>query len=498
MWTPPAKIKHPLPQVTWPTMEQSQAALLFQPLRYQALQLQQRTWVPAMVPWRAHPQGYVSEDVMRWYQRFAQGQPGAIVIEATGVRDIESGPLLRIGHDRFIPGLSQLTQAMRQSSQGKTLNLVQLIDFLPIRRRPSSDKFFAKYLPVNQSIRMHLSEKSGDVFWLTLSESDVRTRLAQAHDEIWQKLLPARLYRDLSYGYREEINDMHIPAIRDLPQQLPPLFTQAALRAQQAGFDGIELHFAHAYTLASFLSRSNMRDDGYGGSREQRVRLPLEVYQAVRASVGDDFIVGCRFLGEDVIQGGSTLEDTREYALAFAQAGFDFLSLSKGGRFEDAAQPKVGAAAYPYTGPSGYECMPTVYSDQQGPFGRNVYLSQDIRSYIRQNGFHTPVVIAGGIQNFEQAESILQSQQADIIAAARQSLADPDWFLKMHLGLGEQIRRCQYTNYCEALDARHKQVTCRLWDRTLLDADDAFLSHDKRRRLEAPQSQLPSMLPSDI
>jgi 2,4-dienoyl-CoA reductase-like NADH-dependent reductase (Old Yellow Enzyme family) len=81
----------------------------------------------------------------------------------------------------------------------------------------------------------------------------------------------------------------------------------------------------------------------------------------------------------------------------------------------------------------------------------------------------TPIVVAGGINDFDQAEGILQRGEADIVAAARQSLADPDWFAKLRAGRGEEIRRCIYTNYCEALDQRHVPVTCQLWDREGLD-----------------------------
>ena len=69
---------------------------------------------------------------------------------------------------------------------------------------------------------------------------------------------------------------------------------------------------------------------------------------------------------------------------------------------------------------------------------------------------------------------------------ARQALADPDWFLKVRRGRGREVRRCTYTNYCEALDQAHKQVTCKLWDRTELDEPDVALSTDGRRRLLAP------------
>src|SRR5262249_25075846 len=147
------------------------------------------------------------------------------------------------------------------------------------------------------------------------------------------------------------------------------------------------------------------------------------------------------FLGDEVIPSGSRIEDAVFYGREFARAGMDYLSLSKGGRFEDAKQPKVGQAAYPYTGPSGHECMPTVYSDERGPFGRNLDLSRNVRAGVRALGLETPVVAAGGIATFATAEGALQRGDADIIASARQSLADPDWFLKMRLGFGSEIRR---------------------------------------------------------
>jgi tRNA-dihydrouridine synthase len=74
------------------------------------------------------------------------------------------------------------------------------------------------------------------------------------------------------------------------------------------------------------------------------------------------------------------------------------------------------------------------------------------------------VVLSGGISTFEQAEEMLRTGVADIVASARQSLADPDWFRKLRLGLGQEVRRCVFTNYCEGLDQVHKPVTCKLWD----------------------------------
>lgn len=480
MWKPPERIKFETLVARWPTAEEASRSRLYSPLTVPNFELAQRTWVPAMVPWRASEDGYVTQDVIDWYARFAEGRPGAIVIEATGIRDIPSGPLLRISSDRYLSGLQRLTNAVREASGGQTRLLIQLIDFLQIRRRPQPDAFFERFLEVTASHRECLGMEAGD-------EQAVRQRLATLEEAELEEVLTPRELEALRHGYRERVTDTHLPGIAELPETLPLLFAQAAARARQAGFDGIELHYAHAYTMASFLSATNQRDDGYGGPREQRVRLPLEVYRAVRASVGDDYPVGCRFLSDEIIAEGSGIDDACFFATEFARAGMDFLSLSRGGKFDDAKQPKVGWAAYPYTGRSGYECMPAYLSDPQGPWGRNSEPVAMIRGALRAAGFDTPVVSAGGIHSFDQAEALLAEDKADIVGFARQSLADPDWFEKVRLGRGDEVMLCRYSNYCEGLDQKHKQVTCELWDRTELDASDAVLASDGKRRLTAPR-----------
>ena len=477
MWKPPERIKHQLPETRWPSLEEAAAAALFQPIRVGSLELAERTWIPAMVPWRATEEGHVTPEVLAWYERFARGQPGALVVEATGIRDIPSGPLLRIGHDRFLPGLRQLVDIVKQASGGQTRLLIQIIDFLTIRRRPDPVKFLTQYLQLTER---HRKRVGGD------TDEDVRNALVAMSDNQLEEVLSQRELEDLRYGFRERVTDLHLPPIRELPEILPDLFARAAVRAREAGFDGVELHYAHAYTMASFLSACNNREDGYGGSRENRVRLPREVLRRVRDLTGKDFTVGCRFLTEECIEGGSTVADACYFGAELARAGVDFLSLSRGGKFEDAQQPKIGWAAYPYTGPSGYECMPTAISDDQGPFGRNLEATAQVRTAIRHAGFGIPVVAAGGIGTFAMAEEILRAGQADIVAAARQSLADPDWFRKTRLGRGDEVRRCIYTNYCEGLDQKHKQVTCQLWDRDRLDEPAVTLTTDGKRRLTAP------------
>jgi 2,4-dienoyl-CoA reductase-like NADH-dependent reductase (Old Yellow Enzyme family) len=487
MWKFRNPIKHSIPETRWPTAAEVAQSLLYQPIKIGGIEAESRTWVPAMVPWRATEDGFVTQENLDWYRRFAKGRPGVLVVEATGVRDIPSGPLLRIGHDRFIPGLRKLVETVRDASDGQTKLLIQIIDFLSVKRRPEKEKYFDRFLRVTERHRQALREITGDTGWLDAVETRVREFLNAAPDDVVERILDERELESLRFGYREHVTDTHLPHVRELPRVLPDIFAEAARRAREAGFDGVELHYAHAYTMAGFLSALNNRDDGYGGSRENRVRLPLEVFRAVRKKLGHDYVVGARFLADEVIAGGSRVEDAVYFGVEFARAGLDFLSLSKGGKFEDAQQPKVGQAVYPYTGQSGYECMPTVLSDETGPFGRSVPLVAAIKRAVNDAGFSTPIVATGGISTFEQAEAILQRGQADIAGLARQALADPDWFIKVKLGRGDKVRRCTYTNYCEALDQAHRPVTCKLWDRFELEEPGIATVDEGRRRLLAPE-----------
>ncbi len=479
MWKPAQRIKFHPASGRIPTREQARASRLFSAVGIGLLRLEQRTWVPAMVPWRSNEDGLVTSDVLQWYERFARGRPGAIVIEATGIRDIPSGPLLRISHDRYVAGLRDLVETIRRASDGHTRVFIQIIDFLSIRRRPEPDKFFQRFLRITARHRELL--KAAD--W---TEDAIREHLAALPPDTLRGVLDAREWEALQFGARERVTDTALPHIRELPQTLPGLFSSAALRAREAGFDGVELHYAHAYTMASFLSATNTRDDGYGGDRAGRVRLPLEVYAAVRQAVGAGFAVGCRFLAEECIDGGNTVEDASWFGVEFARAGMDFLSTSRGGKFDDAKQPGIGSSSYPYTGRSGYECMPQYLSDEFGPFGRNIAPTARIRQAIRDAGLATPLVCTGGVHNFEMAEAMLTREDCDIVGTARQSLADPDWALKTSLGLGQDVRLCEYTNYCEGLEQKHNQVTCQLWDRIQLDEPGIRRASDGKRRLVAP------------
>lgn len=235
-------------------------------------------------------------------------------------------------------------------------------------------------------------------------------------------------------------------------------YATAADRARRAGFDGVELHMAHAYTLSSFLSRVNPRKDEYGGTLDNRLRLPLRVVARVRAAVGDDFTVGVRFVGEECIRNGYTVVDAAPIAVRLAHAGVDYVSLSAGGKFED-ARPIEGEPPYPYTGYSGDRCMPgAAYPD-----GANLHLPEAVRAALRDAGLETPVVAVGKIGTLDLAERVLATGKGDLVGMARALLADPDLPKKWAAGREETVVRCLYGNVCKSLDENFRRVDCTLW-----------------------------------
>jgi 2,4-dienoyl-CoA reductase-like NADH-dependent reductase (Old Yellow Enzyme family) len=188
-------------------------------------------------------------------------------------------------------------------------------------------------------------------------------------------------------------------------------FTDAAKRSLRIGFDAIELHFAHGYLLHSFVSPlSNKRNDQYGGSFEGRMRFPMEVVKSVRAAVPREVPLGARITGTDWVDGGLNGDDAVAMAKMLKDAGLDYIDVSSGNITPDSRWP----------------------SDA----GFNVPIAERVR---REAGIATRVV--GMIAGAKQADDIVASGKADMVAMARAFLDDPHWGWHAAAALGAEVAR---------------------------------------------------------
>ncbi|MGA7428278.1 MAG: NADH:flavin oxidoreductase, partial [Rhodoplanes sp.] len=283
------------------------------------------------------------------------------------------------------------------------------------------------------------------------------------HDTSDSKVVPQIIHflKVAKSGWRQTVDTLSLADIDQIVEE----FGDAVARAREAGFDGAELHSAHAYTLASFVSRVNPRRDEYGGTLEGRLRLIGRVMENIERKVGKDFPVGVRFLADEFIKDGFTVNDAKLIGLRLAELGAAYLSLSVGGKFEDAIHAP-GQVPYPYTGYSGDRCMPGNWY----PNVPHAHFSAEIKAYVKAHGYDTPVATTGKISDPDDAEALLAGGKVDIIGIARGLLADPDWPRKVRAGERDRIIRCDYCNVCKHLDGTHTRVICSLWPQGALQA----------------------------
>lgn len=296
--------------------------------------------------------------------------------------------------------------------------------------------------------------------------TDLVKAIREANKEVKIGIQIMQFLKVSKTGWRQKVEDFKT---EDLPNIVKDHMA-AAKRALSAGFDFIEVHMAHAYVLASFLSRSNKRTDGYGGTLENRMKLPVEVFRAVRETVGDNYPLGVRINGEDFVVNGNTLAQSSRIARKFAELGADYISVSAGSRFEDAVIPPEGSAPDPMSGYSGHRMSPWFW----WPDGTHVYLAEGIRKAIREAGFDTPIITAGKIREPKHAEEILEQEKADIIGLCRALLCDPDWPEKTKEGREKEIVRCVACNWCLESDSRYEKVNCDRWPKGSINAPEPF------------------------
>lgn len=218
----------------------------------------------------------------------------------------------------------------------------------------------------------------------------------------WPVVGPSALPFDDGYPVPASLSLKDMARIRDA-------FVAAARRADAAGFELIELHGAHGYLLHEFVSPwSNIRTDAYGGSLENRLRFPLEVADAVRAVWPKSKALGMRITGSDWLDGGTTPEEAAQFAQALEALGLDYVCVSSGG----------GAPKAPIPGRErGY----------QVPFAETVKAATGMA-----------VMAVGMIVDPHQAEEIVASGKADMVALARALLDDPRWPLHAANTLGAE------------------------------------------------------------
>ena len=363
--------------------------MLFQPGHIGELELRNRIVMAPMGTNYAAEDGHITERIKDYYEERAKGGVGLIIV-GVGAVDHPRGNIMprqvAISDDKFIPGLCRLVQAVHQ--HGAKI-AIQLNHGGKLSRQDLAEG----YTPVTPSPTSTLMPEM--VKGLTKQEI---TRLA-----IQYAKMPAdKMTKELTV---EEI------------KRLVRRFAEAAERAKQAGFDGVEIHAGHGYLIAEFLSRcSNRRQDSYGGELKNRARLLMEIVDAVRAKVGSSYPVWCRIDGKEFnIEDGITTDEAEQLACMLEEASLDALHVS----------------GYGGAGLAGFYDAPLVY-----PPGNLVNLADGIKRKVA-----LPMIAVGRIGP-ELAEEVLRDGKADFIAMGRALLADPRLPDKLASGQEEHIRPC--------------------------------------------------------
>ena len=356
--------------------------LLFQPIQFGSLQLANKIVIAPMCQYSANEQGELSYWHEQQWANYALSGAGMCIVEATAVQAAGRISYADLG----------LWNDMQRAQMKALLHKVKSISPMPFAvqlahagRKASTDK------PWQGKGQFGPSDAHG---WQTVSASELPF---QPHEHP-----PHALTQD-------EI------------QQVIADFASAAVRAVDAGFDLIEIHAAHGYLLHQFMSPlSNHRQDEYGGSLENRIRLTLEVFQAIQNAVPQGYPIGVRISATDWMDDaeGWNVESSVGLAKALEHLGAAYIHVSSGGLHVD---QKIDLHA-------GY----------QTPFAHAIKQAVKI-----------PVIAVGLITEAMQAEGILQYEQADAIAIARAILYDPRWPWHAAAELGEKIEiapqylRCQ-------------------------------------------------------
>jgi 2,4-dienoyl-CoA reductase-like NADH-dependent reductase (Old Yellow Enzyme family) len=350
---------------------------LFRPITLRGITAKNRVLISPMCQYSA-VDGVVNDWHLVHLGKFAQGGAGIVMVEATAVT-----PEGRITHgDVGLWHDGQTGPLERIAAFIRDNGAVPAIQLAHAGRKGSMQRpWFGNAALTGDDIAR------GDLPWGIVAPSPI------AMDEGW--LMPQELSEDDLDDLREH-------------------WRLATLRAADAGFEMLEVHCAHGYLLHAFLSRlSNRRTDCYGGDRAARMRYPLEIIETVRAAWPDTLPLSVRISAVDGVEGGIELADSVEFAREAKNRGVDIIDCSSGGLLGSATAARI---------PRGYGF--------QVPFAETIRREAEI-----------PTIAVGLILHPDQAEAIIEKEQADLVAIGREALFDPNWALHTQLELtdGDEV-----------------------------------------------------------
>lgn len=338
---------------------------LFTPGQFGTLTLKNRVMMAPMVRNYADANGEVTAKYLAHIERIARGGVGALILEASYVRPDGKGFVNELGiyDDKLVPGLRELVQAAHR--QGAAIG-PQLY---------------------------HAGRQTSSAI--------------TGMQPVAPSAIPDPTINEIPHAL--EVGEI---------QALVHAYAQGARRAKEAGCDFVEIHGAHGYLITQFLSPfSNMREDEYGGTPEKRLRLLVEIIEAIRESVGLDFPLGVRLSGEEQVPNGLTIDDTVYIARRLESLRVNALHISAG-----------NYASYV----RGYMISPMALPD--GPL---LPLAKTVKEAVS-----IPVIAVGKIRTPELADEVIRTGQADFVALGRPLLADHDWPRKAESGQSDRIDKC--------------------------------------------------------
>ncbi len=387
---------------------------LLQPYQIRQVKLKNRMVKAPSSSCTADNEGFATERSLDYYEAVAQGGVGLTIIESAAVEfplGASGWPRLFISDDKYIPNLAKVAGAIHKHDCS---TFIQLHHAGPAHSRGvyggQADQQVAIAYPVSSS--------------------------SLTHEETPDHLV--NLPRGLT-----------VPEIEELVQK----FASAAKRAQDAGFDGIELHFAHGYLVNSFLSRAwNKRQDKYGGDLENRARFAVEIAQAIRRQVGKGFVIGARINGREYgTELGLTPAESQEIARMLGSASVDYLSVTGWGygHYHWTLFPEQILYPEPTK-----EMLPLATKVQKG----GAFL--DSAAAIKKSA-SIPVVAVGKLTP-ELGEQALKDGKADLIAFCRSLFADPDLPNKIATGRRDDIVPCSTCVTCFNCFIQGEPQRCRI------------------------------------